>query len=67
MPPAYQNLVATHLMNQSSTVPCKPGAGTWPLVLAKVSLCRGNPESSGAQAQGESSVLWSRQGQGRAR
>lgn len=52
MPPAYRNLVVTHLMLQSSAVPCKPGAGICPLVLVKVSLSWGNPESSGAWAQG---------------
>lgn len=46
VPPAYQNLVVTYLMLQSSAVPCKPGAGICPLVLVKVSLSWGNPESS---------------------
>lgn len=67
VPPAYQNVAAAHLMIQSSAVPCKPGAGILALVLAKVSLYQGSPESSGAQAQGESSALGSRQGQGSTR
>lgn len=52
VPPAYQNLVATDLVLQRSAVPWKPGAGICPLVLVKVSLCWGSPESSGAWAQG---------------
>lgn len=63
MPPAYRNLVVTHLMLQSSAVPCKPGAGICPLVLVKVSLSWGNPETSGAWAQGRAQC-WGAAGTG---
>lgn len=64
VPPAYQNLVATHLSIQSSAEPCKPGPGALCLVPVQVRLCLGSLRALG---HGDSSVLGSRQGQGSAR